>query len=109
MVQPASAHSFFSTLTSSATSVTRLSDKSPAIGNGTSALTFPSATRQTAPCCSLMAATATCMSASLAAGNDDVVAVVPDAGGDRAALQAKVLQQAIGDICRPICHGARPP
>ncbi|MGY3080984.1 hypothetical protein ACVWZZ_007392 [Bradyrhizobium sp. LM6.10] len=31
-------------------------------------------------------------------GNDDVVAVVPDAGGYRPALQAKILQQAIGDV-----------
>jgi electron transfer flavoprotein alpha/beta subunit len=38
------------------------------------------------------------MSVSVGAGDDDVVAVMADRGGDRAVFQAEVFQQAVGHI-----------
>src|SRR6266576_1767249 len=54
MLHPAFSHSTFSALTCSATSVTRLSESSPAIGSGTIAVTLPSMTTQAPPWVSSM-------------------------------------------------------
>ena len=48
-VQPISFHAFFRIVDSSATTVARLSESRPAIGNSTLARTFPSFTATTAP------------------------------------------------------------
>ena len=72
----------------------------PATGSASSASTSPSSTTTKPPLISRKRLTARRHVLVVDADDADVVAVVPDRRGDRAALHAEALDEAVGRCCR---------